>query len=287
MHELLTTTAAVPERIVCLTEESVELLYLLGEQHRIVGVSGFAVRPKEVRQKPRVSTFLDANFDKLLALKPDLVLGFSDLQKDIAQELVGRGVNVAIFNQRSVGEVLQVMQVIGGMVGRHADTQVLVDGWRRRLDALAEGAARRQRRPKVYFEEWADPNISAIEWVSDLVTLAGGDDVFREKASGKAASERFVDDDAILQADPDVIVASWCGKEAKRARFIDDDVVAKTTAVQRDQLYEIPSPLILQPGPAALTAGVDCLVTILDAVVDETPVGQARPGCLRRVDTAA
>ncbi|MDB5656212.1 MAG: hypothetical protein JWQ94_3825 [Tardiphaga sp.] len=252
-----------PRRIVCLTEETVETLYLLGEQDRIVGVSGYAVRPPQVRrEKPRVSAFISADLPKMLALEPDLVLGFSDLQADIAAGLVRAGVAVHVFNQRDVAGILAMIRMLGAMVGAAARAEQLAVGYERRLDEIA-AASRHGARPKVYFEEWDDPLISGIGWVSELIEIAGGEDIFPELRWQQAAKDRIVTADAVRNAAPDVILASWCGKKVVPDRIRQRPDWNDMPAVRDNRIIEIKSPLILQPGPAALTDGLDAIVAAL------------------------
>jgi iron complex transport system substrate-binding protein len=253
-----------PERIVCLTEETVETLYLLGEERRIVGISGYAVRPPRARrEKPRVSAFISADIPKILALKPDLVLTFSDLQAEIAAELIRRGVDVHAFNQRSVAEILAMIRMLGALVGAAARAdrlaQDLADGVARAKDR----AALMPRRPKVYFEEWDEPMISGIAWVSELIEAAGGSDIFADRAACKSAKERIVTVDDVVARAPDIIVGSWCGKKFRPEKVIKRPGFDRVPAVQRGALHEIKSPLILQPGPAALTDGLAALEAIV------------------------
>ena len=253
-----------PERIVCLTEETVETLYLLGEDKRIVGISGYTVRPPRARrEKPRVSAFTSADIPKIVALEPDLVLTFSDLQADIAAELIRRGIDVHAFNQRSVAEILDMICTLGALVGAAARAdrlaQDLADGVARAKDR----AARLPRRPKVYFEEWDDPMISGIGWVSELIEAAGGSDIFADRAAGKSAKERIVTADDVIARAPDIIVGSWCGKKFRPEKVINRPGFDRVPAVQRGALHEIKSPLILQPGPAALTDGLAALAAIV------------------------
>lgn len=251
-----------PTRIVCLTEETTETLYLLGEGDRIVGVSGYTVRPPEAREKPRVSAYLSAKFDKIEALRPDLVLAFSDLQADLCRELVRRGLTVMTFNQRSVAEILQTIRVIGGLVGAQARAEALADRLESGLDDI-RSAASNGPRPKVFFEEWDEPLISGIQWVEELVEIAGGDPIFPELRHAGLAKDRIVERQEVARRNPDVIFASWCGKRMKKSTITGRAGWSEVAAVQRDQIYEIKSSLILQPGPAALTDGVralsDCL----------------------------
>ena len=249
--------ARFPERIVCLTEETTETLYLLGEEHRIVGISGYTVRPPRARrEKPRVSAFLSAQQDKILALKPDLVLGFSDLQADIARDLAKAGLNVFVFNQRSVDEILSMVLVLASMVGAAEGGKKLVGELEANLAEVRAGAARLPRRPKVYFEEWDDPMISAIRWVSELITIAGGEDVFAELSRSQAASGRIVQPGAVVECAPDVLIASWCGKKFRPERVRSRPGWDALPAVRDGELHEIKSAEILQPGPAALTDGL-------------------------------
>ncbi len=253
-----------PERIVCLTEETVETLYLLGEDKRIVGISGYTVRPPRARrEKPRVSAFTSADIPKILALEPDLVLTFSDLQADIAADLIRRGIDVHAFNQRSVAEILDMIRTLGALVGATARAdrlaQDLADGVARAKDR----AALLPRRPKVYFEEWDEPMISGIAWVSELIEAAGGNDIFADRAACKSAKGRIVSAADVIVRAPDIIVGSWCGKKFRPEKVIKRPGFERVPAVQRGALHEIKSPLILQPGPAALTDGLAALSAIV------------------------
>ena len=254
-----------PQRIVCLTEETTEWLYLLGEEARIVGISGYTVRPPRARQeKPKVSAFLSAKIDKILALKPDCVFGFSDLQADIAAQLIRHGIQVTVFNQRSVAEIFAMLYQVAAMVGQAEHGRQLIGAMQTRIDQVRAQVSALQaagaRRPRVYFEEWDEPHISAIRWVSELVGVAGGDDVFPELAQQGLGKDRIIADSAeVLRRNPDIIFGSWCGKKFRPnlvAQRLGWDAVA---AVRSGQLHEIKSPLILQPGPAALTEGLDAL----------------------------
>lgn len=252
-----------PSRIVCLTEETTETLYLLGEGDRIVGVSGYTCRPPEARQKPKVSAFINARFDKIDALKPDLILAFSDLQADIARELIRRGYPVYTFNQRSVPEILQMIRIVGALVGRAEAAEELAWRMESGLDEIRARAAGFARRPRVFFEEWDTPLISGIRWVEELVEIAGGDPIFpelRDKALGK---DRIVDPALVIERNPDVIVASWCGKAMKKRTIVERAGWDRITAVREDRIHEIKSTYILQPGPASLTEGVRRLHDIL------------------------
>jgi len=251
-----------PRRIVCLTEETVETLYLLGEEDRIVGVSGYAVRPPQVRrEKPRVSAFISADIPKVLALEPDLVLAFSDLQADIVADLMRAGVDVHAFNQRDVAGILTMIRTLGALVGAAEKANALAETYEQRLTQIA--SVKRASRPKVYFEEWDDPLISGIGWVSELIAIAGGEDVFAELSRQKAAKDRIVAPDAVIAAAPDVILASWCGKKVVLDKIRARAGWSAIPAVRDDRIVEIKSPLILQPGPAALTDGLDAIVKAL------------------------
>jgi iron complex transport system substrate-binding protein len=241
---------------VCLTEETTETLYLLGAGDRVVGVSGYTVRPPEAREKPRVSAFLSAKFDKIEALEPDLILAFSDLQADLASELVRRGHTVVTFNQRSVAEILQMIRMLGGLVGLQARAEALAIELERGLDAIRAAAAHLPTRPRVYFEEWDDPLISGIRWVEELVEIAGGTPIFPHLRNGALAKDRIVTAEAVRDARPEVIFASWCGKKVQPARITGRPGWEALPAVRDGRVYEIKSTLILQPGPAALTDGV-------------------------------
>ncbi len=266
---------AYPQRIVCLTEEPTELLYALGEEHRIVGISGYTVRPARARQeKPRVSAFTSAKLDRILALQPDLAIGFSDMQADIAQALIKAGVEVWISNHRSVDGILAYVQRLGAMVGAADKAQALADALRARIDAVRERALKLPRRPRVYFEEWDEPQISAIRWVSELLAIAGGDDIFPQRAVASLGRDRIVADALeVVRAAPDVIIGSWCGKKFRPEKVAARPGWAEVPAVRDGELHEIKSPLILQPGPAALTDGLDALHAIVArwAVKGSTP----------------
>jgi iron complex transport system substrate-binding protein len=252
-----------PRRIVCLTEETVETLYLLGEQDRIVGVSGYAVRPPQVRrEKPRVSAFISADIPKVLALEPDLVLAFSDLQADIVAELVRAGVAVHVFNQRDLAGILAMIRMLGAMVGATERAEHLAAGYEQRL-AVITARQRHEPRPRVYFEEWDDPLIAGIGWVSELIEIAGGEDILPGLRSKKAAKDRIISADVVRELAPDVILASWCGKKVVHDRIRQRTGWSDIPAVRNDRIVEIKSPLILQPGPAALTDGLDAIVAAL------------------------
>lgn len=252
-----------PRRIVCLTEETVETLYLLGEQDRIVGVSGYAVRPPQVRrEKTRVSTFLSADIPKILALRPDLVLAFSDLQADIAADLVRAGAAVHVFNQRDVAGILAMIRTLGALVGAAPRADQLALGFELRLARIA-ATPRPLPKPRVYFEEWDEPLISGIGWVSELIEIAGGEDVLPNLRFEQAAKDRIISPDVVRDAAPDVILASWCGKKVVPDRIRQRPGWSDIPAVRHNRIVEIKSPLILQPGPAALTDGLDAIVAAL------------------------
>jgi iron complex transport system substrate-binding protein len=249
-------------RIVCLTEETVETLYLLGQAHRIVGVTGYAVRPARVRrEKPRVGAFTSADVPKILAVEPDLVLTFSDLQAEIVADLIREGVEVHAFNQRSVAGILAMIRRLGAMVGAAEEADVLAGRYETRLGRIA--AIPHPHRPRVWVEEWDDPLISGIGWVSELVAIAGGDEIFPECACKPAARDRIVTPDAVAARAPDVILASWCGKKVVPERIIARPGWGTVPAVANARIHEIKSPLILSPGPAALTDGLDAIVAAL------------------------
>lgn len=253
-----------PERIVCLTEETTETLYLLGEQHRIVGISGYTVRPPEARrEKPRVSAFVSADMPKILALEPDLVLTFSDLQADIVAALIRAGVAVHAFNQRSIADILDMIRTLGALVAAGDRANRLADELARDIENTRQRAGQRSDRPKIYFEEWDEPMISAIGWVSELIAIAGGIDVFAELASGKSATERIVTAEQIRERAPDIIIGSWCGKKFNGAKLAARAGFETIPAVRNGRLHEIKSTLILQPGPAALTDGLRALERVI------------------------
>ena len=256
-----------PQRIVCLTEEPTEWLYLLGEERRIVGISGYTVRPPQARiDKPRVSAFLSAKIDKIVALKPDCVIGFSDLQADIAAQLIRAGVQVTIFNQRSVAEIFSMLYQLAAMVGQAEQGMQRIKAMQQRLTDMARAAATLKRRPRVYFEEWYDPHISAIAWVSELIGIAGGDDCFPELACQPMGKDRIIADGAdIVARRPDIVLGSWCGRRFRPAHVLARPGWAEVNAVKTGQIFEIKSADILQPGPAALTDGVEQLHRIIMA----------------------
>lgn len=260
-----------PERIVCLTEETVETLYLLGQEHRIVGVTGYAVRPARVRrEKPRVGAFTSADIPKIMALSPDLVLTFSDLQADIVAELIRQGVQVHAFNQRTLAGIFDMIGTLGALTGAQAEAARLVSGYRARLAALPKPG----RPLRVYFEEWDDPLITSIGWVSELIEAAGGIDCFAHLRGCQSATDRIIRPEEVIAARPDAIIASWCGKKVRPERIAARPGWGAIPAVQTGQIFEIKSPLILQPGPAALTDGLDAIARALGQAAT-TPQGVA------------
>jgi iron complex transport system substrate-binding protein len=258
--------ADYPSRIVCLTEETTEVLYLLGEQDRVVGVSGYTCRPPEARKKPKVSAFINARFDKIDALRPDLVLAFSDLQADIARELIRRGYPVYTFNQRSVDEILQMVRIVGALVGRAADGDALARTLEAGLQTIRDEASLSPHRPRLFFEEWDEPLISGIRWVEELVEIAGADPIFPELRHAALGKDRIVDPAAVIERNPDIIVASWCGKAMKKRTIVERPGWDRIAAVRDDRIFEIKSTYILQPGPASLTDGVRRLRAIIASV---------------------
>ena len=281
LASLLSDAPPYPRRVVCLTEETTETLYRIGAEELVVGVSGFTVRPPEARRKPRVSSFLDANYERILELKPDVVLGFSDLQADLGRELCKRGVPVFLFNQRSVAEILQTVRVVGALVGRHEGAEALARELEGNLERHAAAAERLPRRPRIFFEEWHEPLISGIRWCSELVELVGGEDVCRESREHPGAKGRIFAPEEVARRDPEGVIASWCGRKAKREKIVSRPGWATVRAVLDDQLYEVKSSFILQPGPAALTDGVDRLARIVAAVARGEKLNAPRPGDLR------
>jgi iron complex transport system substrate-binding protein len=257
---------AYPQRIICLTEETTETLYRLGAGDRVVGVSGYTARPPEARAKPKVSAFLSARIDKIVALRPDLILAFSDLQADIVADLVRRGFTVMAFNQRRIADILQMIRLIGGLVGLQARAEQLATDLDDGLAAIRASAAAWPWRPRVFFEEWDDPLISGISWVDELVEVAGGTPLFPHLRSAALAKDRIVTPDAVQDARPDVILASWCGKRVRKATIAGRPGWSTLPAVRDHRIYEIKSTYILQPGPAALTEGVRQIHALLARV---------------------
>ena len=260
-----------PKRIVCLTEETTEVLYLLGAEDRIAGISGFTQRPARARrEKPIVSAFTSADIGKIEAQAPDLVLAFSDLQADLVRELIARGHQVITWNQRSIEQILDMVVMLSGLVGKAREGQELADRLARGVDEVREAGARLPRRPTVYFEEWPDPMISGIRWVSELIEVAGGQDVFSELRSSGLARDRIVSAERVVEKNPEVILASWCGKMVKPERIVSRPGFATVRAVVAGRLHEIKSTIILQPGPASLTDGLHELHQHIAAAARET-----------------
>ena len=254
-----------PNRIICLTEETTEILYELGAEDLIVGISGYTVRPKRARrEKPRVSAFSSAKIDKIIELKPDLVLGFSDIQSDICSELIKKGINVLCFNQRSVEEILNVINLLGRIINQADKAENYVKKIKIKLDQISGSSNKLQVKPKVYFEEWNDPLITGLKWVSELINIAGGEDIFYKKSLNELAKDRIISKEDVIKGNPDIIIGSWCGKKVNFDQIRNRKGWNKVNAIKYDKIYEIKSPLILQPGPAALTDGLDEIVKILN-----------------------
>lgn len=277
MEKPVDELATFPGRIVCLTEETVETLYLLGEEERIVGVSGFACRPKEAREKPRVSAFITAKIDKILDLRPDLVIGFSNLQAEIARDLIRAGVNTLVFNQRSVEELFRMILCLARIVGAEERGLSLCEKLRAGLGRVRESASRFSRRPRVFFEEWMDPLIGGIRWVEELIEVAGGEPIFPQLRYEQDAARRVVNPEDVVAAKPDVIIASWCGRKVSKAAIRSRANWETIPAVRNGDIYEVKSTYILQPGPAALTEGLFQLHAILANVAGVEPLSDVRP----------
>lgn len=261
----LVMTCSYPQRIVCLTEEPTEVLYALGESNRIVGISGFTVRPPRARkEKPKVSAFIRSQIDDIVALAPDLVIGFSDMQADIAQLLIKQGIEVWISNHRSVNGILAYVRRLGAMVGAWDKAEHYAQELEQNISRVRASATTLPRRPRVYFEEWDVPQISAIQWVSELISIAGGDDIFPQRATASLARERIIENPLdVVALEPEIIIGSWCGKKFQRAHVASRSGWSDVPAVRNGQIYEIKSPIILQPGPAALSDGLDALHKII------------------------
>ena len=256
-----------PQRIVCLTEEPTEILYLLGEQHRIVGISVYTVRPEEAKENhPAVSAFIDGSVRKISNLEPDLIIGFSDIQADLAAKLIRANQQVLIFNQRSIDEILEVILTIGRIVSAEDKARELVLSYKSRINEVKQRSLELEYRPKVYFEEWDKPTFSAIRWVSEIIEIAGGDDVFSEKSFGKLASEREIQWEDVIKMNPDIILASWCGKPVDIDSIKQRPGWDSITAVKEDKIHEIDPSIILQPGPACLTDGLRVIEKIIRGV---------------------
>ncbi|MDO5510715.1 MAG: cobalamin-binding protein [Weeksellaceae bacterium] len=254
-----------PQRIVCLTEEPTEILYLLGQEDRIVGVSGFTMRPLRARnEKPKISAFTTANIEEIVALNPDLVIGFSDIQADIARELIARGINVWINNHRSVSQIYNLIVQLGSMVGQMDAAERLVREIQGQINQISRANLQQAHKPKIYFEEWYDPLITGIQWVGEIIELAGGQDIFPEHRNASLAKDRILADGSeVVKRNPDIILASWCGKKFKKDKLVSRPNWNQITAVQQNHIYEIDSEIILQPGPAALTDGIAEITQII------------------------
>ena len=254
-----------PERIICLTEETTETLYLLGAEDKIVGISSFTKRPPEAKKsKPSVSNFTQTNFNKIEKLNPDLIFSFSDVQAEITKELAKRGFQVLVFNQRSISEILQNILIIGSIIGKSKEAENLVNSYEQRIDKVKKRSSKLKYHPKVYFEEWGNPFLTGICWVSELIEIAGGKDIFAERRNAKAAKERVVLSEEIIKRNPDIIVGSWCGKKFRKNEVKKREDWKNISAIKNNKLFEIDSSLILQPGPAALTEGLDELVKVIN-----------------------
>jgi iron complex transport system substrate-binding protein len=255
-----------PRRIVCLTEEPTEILYLLGAQARIVGISAYTERPPQAkRDKPVVSAFIGGSVEKICALAPDLVIGFSDIQADLAAKLIARNLQVLIWNQRSIQQILDVILALGRLVDAADRARELVLGYMQRIQSLREAARALKRRPRVYFEEWDHPTITAIHWISELIEIAGGENVFADRAPGKSAQERTVTFEEVVARAPDLCICCWCGKPFDRDAFLARPGFARLPAVVAGQVHELPPEIVLQPGPAALTDGLDALLGLIES----------------------
>jgi iron complex transport system substrate-binding protein len=254
----------IPGKIICLTEESVETLALLGRLDLVAGVSIFVKRPLEAQNLPKVSAFTNSKIETIVDMKPDLILGFSDIQKDIARDLIGAGMNVWIANHRTLQETLDYVLMLGRLVGEEARAQVLVDGWQHKLEFIRQKTSSWSYRPKVYFEEWDEPQISAIRWVSELITAAGGEDIFAERSSAKLAQGRFCSADEVVKLKPDIIFGCWCGKRVKLDSFATRPGWGGIPAIKNKQVYELEPEIFLQPGPALFVDGLDLMVSHLE-----------------------
>jgi iron complex transport system substrate-binding protein len=255
-----------PKRIICLTEESTELLYLLGEEKRIAGISVYAIRPKIASsEKPKVTSFISGNIKKIKSLNPDLIIGFSDIQADLASQLIKEGFNVLVTNQRTIQEIFETMLLIGSIVGRKQDTLSLIDTWKKNIKSIEEKANQRKNRPKVFFQEWDEPIISAIKWVSEAIEICGGVDINKKDLNHSLASERIVSSEEIKNKNPDIIIGSWCGKPVDFEWIQNKEEWKETNAIRRNQIYEMDSSIILQPGPALFLEGLQTMHQILDS----------------------
>jgi len=263
---MLNIKAQYPKRIICLTEEFTETLYLLGREDLIVGISGFTVRPPQARKtKPKVCTFIEANYEKIYSLKPDLIFAFSDLQAEIVKELIKNGMNVFCFNQRSVEDILSMMRMIGAVIGENKKAEKLVNSIQKKLEIIYKVSQKIKKKPKVYFEEWDEPMISGIQWVEEIIEICGGETIFPELRRCSLAKDRFVKSEDIIERNPDIILASWCGKGVKINKIRSRLGWESINAVKNNKIYEIKSSVILQPGPASLTDGVKIIYEIIQS----------------------
>ncbi len=249
-----------PTKIICLTEESVETLFLLGKEDLISGVSAFVKRPKQAMELPKVSFFTSSNYSKILALEPDLIIGHSDIQKDIARDLIELGQNVFIANHRSVVDILNYIQMLANLVGERERGVELVTQLIAQISKAKEFAKTLQRKPRIYFEEWDNPQISAIEWVSEIIDICGGDNIFSDRAAGNLAKERFCNDTEVIEKNPDIIFGCWCGKKVKIKSIVERKDYDKIAAVQNKRVFELAPEIFLQPGPAPILDGIDILI---------------------------
>ncbi|MBY0515288.1 MAG: cobalamin-binding protein [Bacteriovoracaceae bacterium] len=256
----------IPQKIICLTEESVETLALLGRLDLVAGVSIFVKRPEEAQSLPKVSAFTNSKIEKIVELKPDLILGFSDIQKDIARDLIGAGQNVWIANQRSISEILDYILLLGRLVGEESKALALVEGFEQKIEEIKLSAKSLKFRPKVYFEEWDDPQISAIQWVSELIEICGGIDIFKDRSRGKLAAERFTKQEEILERNPDVIIGCWCGKKVRLESFKTRQGWSSISAVKNDLIFELEPEIFLQPGPALFVDGLEIMHNLIKEV---------------------
>jgi len=251
------------DRIICLTEESVETLYLLGKERSIIGVSEYVERPPQATKLPKVTQFVRSNIEEIVKLNPTLVIGFSDIQKDIASQLIGRGLNVFVTNQRTLSEILSYIEMLGRLVGEDARARALTDGFRKKMDEMRKKSSALPRRPRVYFEEWDQPRLSGITWVSELIELCGGENIFKDRA-GSLAKDREVSDELILSGRPDIIFGCWCGKPLKPERIISRQGYDSLPAVKNNFLWELPPAIFLQPGPALFLDGLDQMFSFIE-----------------------